>query len=145
MIDNVDWHTIFSICGKNLDTALIDSKLTIQYSSFSKAGEIEIPTIECGAAREFDPRWALDRCSYTLTAKQLQKNLSDQLLFWCEKFQNSQSGLNYLTKNMNYWAVIDCQGFKMKDSHIPCLQYRIPVKAITCLSKLNVDIDFSID
>ena len=142
MEDNGSWCTIFAICGSSIDSVVIEERLGMKPDVFIRSGEISVPTIEQGSSRRFDERWSLDRCSYSLSGSQYKRTLSEQLHYWHNKLKALDKGLNYLTYNLDYWAVIDCQGYRKKDSDIPCLQYRINSKIITQLSDLNVDLDF---
>jgi hypothetical protein len=139
-------NTRLMICGENLDSDAIAKKLNLSpkiarlYSRLVQYGVGS--SIVDGASRNYDSR--LDKGYWTLllTNKQYKFDLSQQLEFWIEKLYPVRSSFEEF-KELGYWCVIDCQ-VASGDPQLPSSQFRFPGELHLKLSKLFIDIDFTI-
>ena len=99
---------------------------------------MEVPSVENGSSRWFDPRLSLDCWKRSLSGRQYERCLAEQLQFWYEKLSPAEPALRHF-KTLGYWAVIDCQAWGP-----PTLQFRIPSDVRTRLGRLALDLDFAV-
>jgi hypothetical protein len=139
--------TILSICGEDLDMDLINQRLGAKDPSLVKnpatlrKGEWSIKPGD-PVNRTFDERSYLDRWNKGLTRKQSQWKLEEQLHFWITRLFPIRSAFQEFQK-LGYWSVIDCQ-FAARDRTLPSIQFRLSQDALNKLSKIAIDLDFTI-
>ncbi len=143
MPDNASWCTIFIICGDSLDPAEVKRRMKFEPTAFVRSGEIEVPTIEGGSTRSFDPRLSLDQWKRSLSGRQYKRSLAEQLQYWSEKLMPAESALRDF-RARGYWTVIDCQGFFRGTTWPATMQFRIPVDVRMRLAHLELDLEFAI-
>lgn len=141
--DNGSWCTIFMICGEALDPADIERRMKFKPSAFVRSGEIDLPTVEAGSMRHFDPRLSLDCWKRSLTERQYRRNLAEQLRYWCNKLVPAEAALRHF-QSLGYWTVIDCQGYLVGSGGASTLQFRIPADVRHGLGRLALDLEFAI-
>jgi hypothetical protein len=136
------------ICGDNLDANLITEKLKLspntmrRYSVLRPKDEVMFPSIIDGARRDFDPRLSLGFWRLGLTSKQHKFDLVKQLEFWIENLYPVRSAFQEFN-DLGYWSVIDCQ-IASTDRQLPSIQFRLTKEMQLKLSKLCLDLDFTI-
>ncbi len=137
--------TCLLICGENIDTDLINEKLRFPPTRIriKRKGEESLPSIENGASRNYDIRLSLDNWRGSLTNKQHKFDLVKQLEFWIEKLDPVRSAFIEF-KELDYWCVIDCQ-LASTDTSLPSIQFRLTNEMLSKLSKLNLDLDFTVN
>jgi len=140
--------TILWICGENLQVDIINEKLGFSDSIVTLKGQrpMSLPAqgdrpVD-GEQRLFDSRLDLDLWSRSLTSKQSRWNVERQLEFWIQSLYPVRSAFQEF-KDMGYWSVIDCQ-IASTDRQLPSIQFRLTKEMQLKLSKLCLDLDFTI-
>jgi hypothetical protein len=139
--------TILSICGENLEMDLINQRLGVKEPSLVKnpstwrKGEWSIKPGD-PVNRTFDERMYLDKWCKGLSPKQSKWKLEEQLHFWITRLFPIRSAFEEF-KKLGYWSVIDCQ-LTARDRTLPSIQFRLSQDALAKLSKIAIDLDFTI-
>lgn len=131
------------ICGESLDFDLITSRLRIKGASSWRSGEMQIPTVEQGATRQFDPRMFLDRWAKGLRGKACQQDLEQQIEVWVSQLYPVRSAFAEF-KTLGYWSVLDCVG-TAGNFHYGSVQYRLRAELLEKVTRLGIDIDFTVN
>lgn len=92
--------------------------------------------------RDFDARMYLDRWCKGLTMNQSRWSLEKQLEFWVSRLFPVRSEFQEF-KQLGYWSVIDCQ-ISARNQQLPSIQFRLTQELQIKLSKLCIDLDFTI-
>jgi hypothetical protein len=130
------------ICGKNIDDNLITQSLKLKPVNVTREGELKLPSLVDGAARNYDSRLGLDCWKCVLTSKQYRFELTKQLEFWIEKLYSNRSSFKEFN-DLGYWSVIDCQ-LTTEESQLPSIQFRLTKELNLKFAEIGVDIDFTV-
>ncbi len=142
MVSVLNTTTCLLICGDPLDFSLITEKLKLSPTNVTHKGELILPSIMDGAARNYDYRLGFDCWKVGLTSKQSRFDIDKQLEFWIEKLYPVRSAFQEFNR-LGYWSVIDCQ-IASYEPQLPSIQFRLTKETQLKLSKICIDIDFTI-
>lgn len=141
-MSSLNTTTCLLICGENIDAHLISERLKLSSTTVTRKGEVILPSVADSSSRTYDSRLGLDCWKRGLTSKQHRFDIVKQLEFWIENLYPVRSAFQDFQK-LGYWSVIDCQ-ISSNDQKIPSIQFRLAQEMQLKLSKLCLDIDFTI-
>lgn len=142
MVSSLNTTTCLLICGESLNFNFITETLNFLPTSVTRKGEVILPSIREGGARDYDSRLGLDCWKLGLTSKQSRFDIGKQLDFWIEKLYPVRSAFQDFNK-LGYWSVIDCQ-IGSYERQLPSIQFRLTKETQLKLAKICIDIDFTI-
>ncbi|MCY6493938.1 DUF4279 domain-containing protein [Leptolyngbya sp. GGD] len=134
--------TILFICGQNIDIDFVNQSLNLLPEVVKRQGEAVMPSLTNGGQRDFDSRMNWDRWSRSLTSKQLNQSLHQQLKFWLQTLSPARSAFQEFERR-DYWSVLDCQLVPTKP-YLPSIQFRLSKEVQAKFTKLGIDVDFTI-
>lgn len=141
-MSSLNTTTCLLICGENINANLITERLKLSPTTVTRQGEVTLPLLTDGASRAYDTRLGLDCWKRGLTSKQHRFDIVKQLEFWIENLYPVRSAFQEF-KDLGYWSVIDCQ-ISSTERQLPSIQFRLTKEMQLKLSKLCLDIDFTI-
>lgn len=146
MSDQLKATTCLFICGENLDIGMITESLNLSPKVARLYGVEKfdpiLPSILDGATRNFDPKLSKGYWRLGLTSTQSKFDITKQLEFWTEKLYPVYPSFQKF-KDLGYWSILDCQ-IASTDSMLPSIQFRLTKEIQLKLSRLCIDIDFTI-